>query len=148
LSHPRIPTGFKSNSPGLRGTSYPGLPAPKFFNPEGVASPPLLAATRGLARSRSLGPYGPSALLNSFRSFPNCSSQSCFHSARSPSVGAGARPPSLQRWAECCNRVAVGRAELPLRLGFGRRSTVALPKSNPTRTANYANHAKGSPSPP
>ncbi len=35
--------------------------------------------------------------------------QSCFHSTRLPSVVA-----SLQRWAEGCNRVAVGRAGSPL----------------------------------
>jgi len=34
--------------------------------------------------------------------------QSSFPFARSPSVGACARPPSHQRWAEGCNRVAVG----------------------------------------
>jgi len=47
--------------------------------------------------------------------------QSCFDFARSPSVGACARPPSRQRWAEGCNRVAVGSS---------RRFTA--PSANPT----------------
>ena len=80
--HLRIPTGFKSISPGLRGTSYPGLPAPKFFNPEGVASPPLLAAT-------------PSELF----SFCPFTQRRCLRTATIA--------PTL---AECCNRVAVGSA--------------------------------------
>jgi hypothetical protein len=47
----------------------------------------------------------PFAYLASFavRLLPLQLLQSCFHFARSPSVVA-----LLQRWAECCNRVAVG----------------------------------------
>jgi hypothetical protein len=66
---------------------------------------------------------------------PHNSFRVVFVLPRSPSVAA-----TRQRWAECCNRVAVGRAELLLRLGFGRRSTVALPTyfPPPNSTANHA----------
>jgi hypothetical protein len=37
---PKIPTGFKSPSPGLRGTSYLGSCVKNIFNPNGVASSP------------------------------------------------------------------------------------------------------------
>ncbi len=104
------PNGFKSISSGLAvragqaRSANPGKPFPKFINSEGVgacARPPKSTAA-------------PMQLL-----------QSCSPCDPSPSVVA-----ARQRWAECCNRVAVGRAELLLRLGFGRRSTVALPDRN------------------
>jgi len=36
----RIPTGFKSFSPGLRGRSYPGSSSKEVINRNAVASPP------------------------------------------------------------------------------------------------------------
>ena len=58
----RIPTGFKSISPGLRGMSYPGLRSPKMFS-----------TLKGLYHLRH-------PMLQLF--------QSCFHFIRLPSVVA------------------------------------------------------------
>jgi hypothetical protein len=66
------PDGIPSQSPGLRGTSYPGFAVRKAFNPNGVASfgSPRYDAT-------------PLGLFHSFSDF-------------TPRVVA-----SLQPWAEC-----------------------------------------------
>ena len=56
--------------------------------------------------------------------------QSCFHFARSPSVVA-----PLQRWAEGCNRVAVGARLCPAPSGISR-STFANPRRKIFSTAS------------
>ncbi len=95
---------------------------PKMFSTLNGLHPirPPKGLTRGLARARSLGPCGPSALPNSFRSFPNCSSQSCFHfpvvTQRSPTASANAglnAATALRQVGRSCCSALVGARLCP-----------------------------------
>jgi hypothetical protein len=93
---PMNPNGIPTQSPGLRGTSYPGSPSANVTNPNGVAAnsfPPIACAAR----------HNPVGVANFSRRFPRVasSSQPWAGGHNLFGIGASARlPVSSAQWPE------------------------------------------------
>jgi hypothetical protein len=99
------------------------------FNPEWVASIPTASPQR--------------ALFSFSRRHPP---SRCFDAASPAQVFAHGHHCVGQRWAECYNRVAVGRAELPRRPGWS--AAVATPSRSTFNCIGPSNHCASCRFPP
>lgn len=103
------PNGIQIHQPRVERNELPWVTFPKMFSTlKVVASVPPPESTANPTNHAEIKTEIPFAYLACFAVYPVFRTQllqSCFHFRSLPSVAA---PSSRQRWAECCNRVAVG----------------------------------------